>query len=884
MKRSARMRRGPSGAVVLGVLTVLLLLLGVPLQAGAAGSRTLAQVTGVTRTGLVNWLESHRTDGYYIGTPYVGGDWRSPNGDISFNGAAGMNCTGFVWHAYTKAGASGIPGIEGWLDFILNNDLEHYNFATKSEMLSSGILEKGDVIWIWDGDMFAFNPYHHVGIFWGSTPSEDRFWHSHDSIGANAITAIMGKTGYSSFTVVKTDDKGFISLVKVSEKPAVTEGNSDFSLQGAKFGIYTTAAATGSPVATLTTNASGRATSKGLSPGTYYVKETLAPPGYDLNPTIFRVVVTSGKTTRIGGTNGTIPDPPAKGMLELTKRSGWPEMSDGNISYSLYGALYTVYTDSACTQAVAHLVTDGAGYACSLPIDAGSYFVKEAIPSQGYALDETVYPVTVRPNLTVTVNGQGGTVFDQPQHNPLDIVLYKVDAETGEGDAQGAATLADAQFEIRYYAGLQSLRDLSWVSSTQARKTWIMRTDEEGIVRLHPDYLLSGDDLITDAEGNYTIGLGTVVNRETKAPTGYLADITTLYALHITSVGVAPTVTTYAAPIVADRIKRGDLDLIKASEGTYGRMGAVPFQVTSKTTGESHIIVTDANGYASTAAVWNPHSQNTNAGLTCDDGVWFGEIEALDDTRGALPYDMYLIEELSCPANSGRTLIEPFEITISRDSHAVSLGTLLNPQPPVPSISTSAVDGQTGTKFVSTETSATITDTVSFASLLPAVTYELHGVLMDKASGERLSIDGEEVWATASFTAPEGDRPVSGVIELTFTLDARELGERDLVVFEYLYRDENLVTTHEDITDLDQTITITPPPITPPPPPSRETTPTSREETPTAPGVPATGDFRSPPTIALAFTLAGSLLTVMGEGFRTSSGWPSLRRHLAKRT
>jgi len=49
----------------------------------------------------------------------------------------------------------------------------------------------------------------------------------------------------------------------------------------------------------------------------------------------------------------------------------------------------------------------------------------------------------------------------------------------------------------------------------------------------------------------------------------------------------------------------------------------VPFLVTSATTGESHTIVTDANGCASTAASWNPHTADTNGG-TAESGVWFG--------------------------------------------------------------------------------------------------------------------------------------------------------------------------------------------------------------------------------------------------------------------
>lgn len=74
---------------------------------------------------------------------------------------------------------------------------------------------------------------------------------------------------------------------------------------------------------------------------------------------------------------------------------------------------------------------------------------------------------------------------------------------------------------------------------------------------------------------------------------------------------------------LTEQVIRGDLKLVKVGEGDQGRMAGVPFLVTSATTGESHTIVTDANGCASTAASWNPHTADTNGG-TAESGVWFG--------------------------------------------------------------------------------------------------------------------------------------------------------------------------------------------------------------------------------------------------------------------
>ena len=81
-------------------------------------------------------------------------------------------------------------------------------------------------------------------------------------------------------------------------------------------------------------------------------------------------------------------------------------------------------------------------------------------------------------------------------------------------------------------------------------------------------------------------------------------------------------------------------------QGTHKRLTNVPFKITSKTTGESHIVVTDKNGQFSTASDWASHKKNTNAGKSSEDGIWFGTSEP-DDSKGALLYDTYEIEELS---------------------------------------------------------------------------------------------------------------------------------------------------------------------------------------------------------------------------------------------
>ena len=83
---------------------------------------------------------------------------------------------------------------------------------------------------------------------------------------------------------------------------------------------------------------------------------------------------------------------------------------------------------------------------------------------------------------------------------------------------------------------------------------------------------------------------------------------------------------------------RDSIEGVKIGAGTHKRLADVPFRITSKTTGENHIVVTDDNGQFSTSSEWASHKHNTNAGKTSEDGVWFGTSEP-DDSKGALPYD-----------------------------------------------------------------------------------------------------------------------------------------------------------------------------------------------------------------------------------------------------
>ncbi len=129
----------------------------------------------------------------------------------------------------------------------------------------------------------------------------------------------------------------------------------------------------------------------------------------------------------------------------------------------------------------------------------------------------------------------------------------------------------------------------------------------------------------------------------------------------------------------------------------------------------------------------------------------------------------------------------------------------------VPKIGTKATVN--GKKALTTNGEVTIEDIVSYKNLTVGKEYTVKGVLMDKATGKELLIDGKPVTSETTFT-PETS---GGEVKMTFTFNAEGLTKMtEIVVFETVYRDGTEIAVHADINDDGQTVRITPP--TPPAP------------------------------------------------------------------
>lgn len=253
------------------------------------------------------------------------------------------------------------------------------------------------------------------------------------------------------------------------------------------------------------------------------------------------------------------------GNIELDKTSARTAISEDNDCYSLAGAVYTVFSDEGCSAEAGSITTDESGHGELNGIPRGSYWVKETTAAPGYALDQKVYPVTVKAGKTVKVNSE--SVSDEPQYGIVEAVVAKVDASSGD-TPQGDATLAGVQFVVDYYDGYYDSPAAAERSGKQHR-TWTFETDETGRAFFDSEHKIAGDLFYTDDDGNPVIPLGTLVVEEIKAPLGYNLDdghgnAPAKSAVQIVSDQTdVPVVHTYHTPIHENSVERGDYRLAK---------------------------------------------------------------------------------------------------------------------------------------------------------------------------------------------------------------------------------------------------------------------------------------------------------------------------------
>lgn len=667
-----------------------------------------------------------------------------------------------------------------------------------------------------------------------------------------------GTTQTMAYIKIKGEKPKYtVTLTKTSADVKITNGNANYSLEGAVYNVYKAYVNpnhdyTNDPVvATFTTQKDGHATlSKKLENGDYVTIEQVAPLGYTLDTSVHRFSV-DGKNTDIP----VVDDP---GYIQLTIKKKDSDNNTGIASgdAKLEGAIYRVaYLENGVT--VTKDITINASAVARLSnLPIGKLKVWEISAPIGYKLDSTVHVYDIKAHQETsdiyelepedfTEDVFKGRISLHKQYETLDEPADEQGAEfdvylksAGSFDAaketerdhittgaDGMATTKDLPYgtyvvhQTKGGNGRQLVADFD-VSISEDGKVYsydlvnvqknaqlkIVKTSEDGVIegikfrvtRLEDNYSAeyvtnAAGEILTETLPIYADKDGAnryqyrVEELDTEETFGYqLPDSQTVEL----SEGEIASVSFHNKPIeigtkatVEGEKEVDPLDKVTLTD-TVSYTGLVPgkeYKVTGvlmdKETGEKLLV----DGKEITAeTVFVPETKNGSVDVTF-----------IFDATGLHGKEIVVFEDLY-----RENVLLATHADINDEGQTVKIKN--------PEIGTKATaDG----KKEITADKITITDVVSYKDLTPGKEYKLTGVLMNKATNDKLLIDGKEITAEATFTT----KAPTGEVEMTFTFDARELtAETEVVAFETLYRDGIEIAVHADIEDEGQTVKILP--------------------------------------------------------------------------
>lgn len=667
-----------------------------------------------------------------------------------------------------------------------------------------------------------------------------------------------GTTQTMAYIKIKGEKPKYtVTLTKTSADVKITNGNANYSLEGAVYNGYKAYVnpnhdyANDPVIATFTTDANGKATlSRKLENGDYVTIEQVAPLGYTLDKNVHRFSI-NGKSANLD-----VVDDPTKIRLTVRKKDADTNSNVPQGDATLEGAQYRItYTNN--DEKIENIVTTNkSGQAVLRNIPIGVLVTVEEIGVPlGYKLDSKVHTYITTTDTKeleydlipedFTEEVMKGQIALHKQYETLDEPADEQGAEfdvylksAGSFDAaketerdhittgaDGMATTKDLPYgtyvvhQTKGGNGRQLVADFD-VSISEDGKVYsydlvnvqknaqlkIVKTSEDGVIegihfrvtRLEDNYSAeyvtnAAGEILTETLPIYADKDGAtkyqykVEELDTEETFGYqLPDSQTVEL----SEGEIASVSFHNVPIeigtkatVEGEKEVDPLDKVTLTD-TVSYTGLVPgkeYRATGvlmdKETGEKLLV----DGKEITAeTVFVPEAKNGSVDVTF-----------IFDATGLHGKEIVVFEDLY-----RENVLLATHADINDEGQTVKIKN--------PEIGTKATaDG----KKEITADKITITDVVSYKDLTPGKEYKLTGVLMNKATNDKLLIDGKEITAEATFTP----KATTGEVEMTFTFDARELtAETEVVVFETLYRDGIEIAVHADIEDEGQTVKILP--------------------------------------------------------------------------
>lgn len=665
-----------------------------------------------------------------------------------------------------------------------------------------------------------------------------------------------GTTQIMAYIKIKGEKPSYtITLNKTSADLTTTNGNPNYSLEGAVYYVYEYVNTPDypywdyEPYATFTTDANGHAElSKKLSPNDYVTFEAVAPKGYCADSKTHKFTVT-GKTTL------NVVDDPGTIVLSVHKKDSETNSDQASGNASLAGAVYRVSYLVDGQMVCKDITTNSKGVTGLNKIPLGQITVQEITAPIGYKLDPTVH------TYNITTLGTGDVYELEPEDFTEEVMKGQIALHKQYETLDDLAEEQGAEFDVylksagSFDAAKEAERDhittgADGMATTKDLPygTYIVHQSKGGNGR----QLVSDFDVVISEDGKvYSYDLvntqknaqlkivktsedGVIEGikfRVTRLEDGYSAEYTT---------NAAGEILTETLPIYADKdgatkyqYKVEELDteetfgyqlpdpqIVELSEGEIASVSFhnVPIEIGTKATVEGEkevdpldkVTLTDTVSY--TGLVPGKEYKVTGVLMDKETGekllVNGKEITAettfIAETKNGSIDVTFIFDATGLHGKEIVVFEDLYRENVLLATHADINDEGQTVKIKNPEIGTKATaDG----KKEITADKITITDVVSYKDLTPGKEYKLTGVLMNKATNDKLLIDGKEITAEATFTP----KATTGEVEMTFTFDARELtAETEVVVFETLYRDELEFAAHADISDADQTVKILP--------------------------------------------------------------------------
>lgn len=662
------------------------------------------------------------------------------------------------------------------------------------------------------------------------------FYAKHSRQPAQTGVPHSGYQAVSGTVTIHREYNGYVKLQKSSANTTIVSGNSCYSLEGAKYGVYSDKACK-TLVGTLTTDAKGVSNVLEVPIGTYYVKETQAPKGYYKDDKVYTVSVYGSQTSLVKVKDEPGNDPMTIKINKIDEETGGIKAQG---AASLEGAEFTVkYYDGYYskdnlpekatriwvlqTKEIKKPNSEDVTYFCSLnekykvsgddfyyaagspdpTLPLGTVTVEETKAPNGYKLDgaylkaagstEKIEGVYLS---TITMNSDGLTGLNGGNEYSMSDRVIRGDFELTKADEENQERMANIPFKLTsnttgeshqfvtdengYYNSSSEFNNHSHDTNGGKKDSglWFGLNEDGESVEVNDKYgalpydTYTLEELRCDANADKALYKGTF----TVSRDGFQIDLGTIDNPDLTLITKALDEKTGTHFACADE-EVTIIDTVSYTGLKKGKEHVLTGTLMNRETGEALL---DKDGNPITAT--KKFKPKTAEGEE--------EVEFTFDASQLKGATLTVFEELTL---DGKLVAEHKDLNDAAQTVRI------------PEIGTQAKDAETENNVSKADKKVTIVDTVSYSNLKEGKKYTVKGTLMDQKTGRPIvDAKGQKITAEATFVAETS----SGTVDVTFTFDGSNLQGETVVVFENLYYGDKLLAVHADIKDEAQTITF----------------------------------------------------------------------------